>query len=193
MAEFNEAFTRTMRHEGGYVDDPVDPGGETYRGISRGFNPSWSGWDIIDEAKRADNFPDSLSQNRVLQDSVVFFYTTYYWNKVRGDVIPEQSIANELFDSGVHLGVLRAVEFIQQALNVLNRNGRLYDDLVVDGIFGRNSQAALTAYLNNDPPELLLKILNVLQGMFYIERMNASPTAEKYARGWFNRVELTVA
>ena len=39
MADFNDAFDETMGHEGGYVNDSNDAGGETYRGISRRFNP----------------------------------------------------------------------------------------------------------------------------------------------------------
>lgn len=191
MAEFNKAFTRTMRHEGGYVDDPDDPGGETYRGVSRAFNPSWSGWDIIDKAKRAAGFPGSLSRNRALKDAVAQFYTAHYWDRVRGDAIPKQSIANELFDSGVNLGVSRAVEFLQRALNVLNRDQKLYDDLVVDGMLGRITLAALNTYLKKDSTRLLVKMLNVLQGAYYIERMNLSPVKEKYARGWFKRVTST--
>jgi len=37
---------------------------------------------------------------------------------------------------------------------------------------------------------ILLKIMNVLQGMHYISYMNKSPVQEKYARGWFGRVSL---
>ncbi|MBW1801582.1 MAG: hypothetical protein JRJ85_12745, partial [Deltaproteobacteria bacterium] len=44
MAKFDEAFEKTTAIEGGYVFDPDDAGGETYKGISRRFNPSWGGW-----------------------------------------------------------------------------------------------------------------------------------------------------
>jgi hypothetical protein len=48
-------------------------------------------------------------------------------------------------------------------------------------------------YLKKDKPELLLKILNVFQGMHYIDFMTKSPIQEKYARGWFTRVEIEKA
>ena len=53
--------------------------------------------------------------------------------------------------------------------------------------------AALRAYLKKDKPDLLLKIMNVLQGMHYIEFMTKSPVQEKFARGWFKRVELSAS
>ena len=52
MADFKEAFELTLAHEGGYVKDPDDRGGETYKGIARRYNPGWSGWARIDKAKK---------------------------------------------------------------------------------------------------------------------------------------------
>ena len=49
MDHFKEAFTKTMSEEGGYNFDRMDPGGETYMGISRVYWPSWEGWVIIDK------------------------------------------------------------------------------------------------------------------------------------------------
>lgn len=193
MAEFKEAFRLTMAHEGGYSKNAVDVGGESYKGISRRYNPGWEGWAVIDAAKRARGFPRSLEAKRSLQAQVERYYKQHYWDKFWGDVIPRQDVANELFDTGVNLGVQRAVEFLQQALNVLNRNGRLYADLVVDGVFGGKSIAALRAYLKKDKSELLLKIMNVLQGVHYVEFMSKSPLQERFARGWFQRVEIRSA
>ena len=51
MADFTKAYALTAAYEGGYVDDPEDAGGETYRGISRRYHPSWQGWQIIDTLK----------------------------------------------------------------------------------------------------------------------------------------------
>lgn len=193
MAEFNAAYSRTLAHEGGYVKDPIDRGGETYKGISRRFNPGWEGWVRIDRARRRRGFPRLLESDATLQASVATFYKQHYWDKFQGDVLPNQAIANELFDTAVNLGVTRAVDFLQRGLNVLNRNGVLYDDLVTDGVFGAKSLAALRAYLKKDKPGYLLKVLNILQGMHYVDTMTRSPLQEKYARGWLNRVEITEA
>ena len=50
---FDEAYKKTALFEGGYVNDPVDRGGETFRGISRKNHPGWSGWILVDMAVRA--------------------------------------------------------------------------------------------------------------------------------------------
>ncbi len=48
MANFTQAYNLTSAHEGGYVNDAIDRGGETYRGISRVYHSSWKGWSNID-------------------------------------------------------------------------------------------------------------------------------------------------
>ena len=52
MADFHKALKRTAKYEGGYVNDPADAGGETYKGISRRANPKWDGWQLIDAHKK---------------------------------------------------------------------------------------------------------------------------------------------
>ena len=44
MADFRLAYKKIEAAEGGYVNDPDDKGGETYKGISRKANPDWNGW-----------------------------------------------------------------------------------------------------------------------------------------------------
>jgi lysozyme family protein len=193
MADFDPALQRTLVHEGGYARDPRDRGGETYKGVARTRHPGWEGWARIDRARRARGFPGNLADDAVLQAAVTAFYRRHFWEPLRGDVLPDQSVAEELFDSGVNMGLTRAVEFLQRALNVLNRDGTLYADLVVDGDLGPKTLAALRAYLKKDKAELLVTILNVLQGMRYIELMTQSPIQEAFARGWFKRVVLDVA
>lgn len=48
---FDKALEQVLKDEGGYVNDPIDSGGETFRGVSRNNNPNWRGWKLIDEAK----------------------------------------------------------------------------------------------------------------------------------------------
>lgn len=192
MQEFDRAFLVTMGHEGGYVNDKDDAGGETYRGISRRFHPSWPGWQYIDQAKGMDNFPAVLKISKDLQADVLNFYRAQFWDRFNGDAVAEvaPSLANELFDTAVNMGVHRAVIFLQQALNVLNRNQQIYADLVPDGKFGTNTMKALQAYIGNDEPKLLLVVMNALQANHYLEYMGKDPVQEKYARGWFKRVTL---
>lgn len=190
MLDFNSALKKTLAYEGGYVDDKDDAGGETYKGISRRYHPGWPGWKTIDEAKlnNPDGFRKQLDDLDNLQNSLSDLYKQLYWDRFWGDAIPQQDIAEKLFDVSVNLGVKRSVIYLQEALNLLNRNEKSYKDIVMDGIFGKNTLKTLNKYLKKDETEHLLKIMGVLQGMHYIEYMRRSPVQEKFARGWLKRV-----
>jgi lysozyme family protein len=192
MANFDAAFSITMGHEGRYSNDPDDPGRETFMGISRVYNPSWSGWKVIDQLKKEVGFPGNLNRSNVLKQDVRDFYKARYWDGFWGDRILHQKIANEMFDTGVNLGMSRAVIFLQTGLNALNRDERLYKDLDEDGEMGPSTFGALQKLCKSTPDgSVLLKILNVLQGSYYISRMRRSTRKEKYARGWFKRVDIS--
>jgi lysozyme family protein len=188
---FDNVFNLVMNHEGYYSNDPVDRGGETYRGISRKHHPNWNGWLIIDELKNDENFYQLLKSSDVLEESVKSFYKDHYWNRFWGDDVTDYFIALELFDISVNMGVARAVEFLQITLNKLNRNGTLYDDIAEDGIFGPKTLRAIKIYLETDNSDLLVKIMNTLQGYHYIQLMTKSPDQEKFVRGWFKRVNFS--
>jgi len=186
MANFKEAYNKTMGHEGGYVNDPDDAGGETYKGISRVYNPSWWGWDIIDQQKDDPLFPECLKDDLDLDSAVEDFYKDKYWDCNRLDEFP-QNTAEEMFDTGVNMGTGRAGRFLQTALNYMNRNGSLFDELVVDGAIGPASLNALSECEKDE--DVLLAMLNTLQGQHYFNYMDKSPSQKKYARGWFRRVK----
>ena len=180
-----------MEHEGGYVNDKDDRGGETYRGISRNNFGNWKGWKKIDKYKPVnDGFRKKIKQDESLQNDVRDFYKKEFWNRFKGDDIGDQGLAEELFDTAVNMGTRVAGRFLQQGLNLLNRNGSLFEDLEEDGLVGKKSIGALNKYLKTDNAVTLLKLLNILQGARYIEIMRNNPTQEKYARGWLNRVSL---
>ena len=189
MAYFQKAFNLVMMNEGGYVDDKDDAGGETYKGISRRYNPTWEGWKEIDILKLKSDFPKGLLNNMLVKDSVNVFYKQRYWDRLLCDEIKYQLLAEELFDTAVNMGVSRSSNFFQQALNLLNRNEKLYPDLVEDGKIGQKTLDALDMLPGKDM-EYLLKIINILQGMHYISYMKDSPIQEKYARGWLGRVSI---
>jgi lysozyme family protein len=62
MADLTTAYESTMKAEGGYVNNPQDPGGETYKGIARKFNSKWDGWIAIDMAQTGQEFPRQSRQ-----------------------------------------------------------------------------------------------------------------------------------
>jgi len=191
MANFNLAFEKTMGAEGGYTNDPTDRGGETYKGISRKYEPDWDGWVIIEGMKNESNFPKNLDSNMVLQSLVKKVYKQKYWDVNKLDSFPDQAVADEMFDTGVNMGTKRAATYLQVALNCLNKQQVLYGDIDEDGKIGPATLYALTTLLSKESNEILLKIMNVLQGNHYIEYMRQYPEQEKFSRGWFSRVTIS--
>jgi lysozyme family protein len=93
---FDEAFRRVIGHEGGYVNDPLDPGGETKFGISRRAYP---GEDIAGL---------TLGHAKAL-------YHRDYWGPAGCDAVPA-SIRFDLFDMAVNQGVKASVRALQHAV-----------------------------------------------------------------------------
>lgn len=190
MSDFNTAYIITLGNEVGYSNDPVDTGKETYNGISRVHEPEWDGWLIIDKAKKEPNFPANLknyqSELIPLQQDI---YKKKYWDVFWGDRIPNQFIANELFDTAVNRGVGSAIKYLQRSLNIANRNQKLYPDIEVDGKFGTNTLNTLNKFLSIDNPSLLYKLMNIMQGADYISIMEKNPSQEKWI-GWFSRIQF---
>lgn len=119
MATFDEAYKILIKHEGGYVNDSDDSGGETYRGVSRRYNLDWDGWTIIDEYKRK-YFGKSLSKvldaDEQLQQKVKKLYKDKYWDVFELDNIPSQKIAYQIFDTCVNCGQGAAIRFAEASL-----------------------------------------------------------------------------
>jgi len=191
MIEFERSYNLILEYEGGYSNDPLDKGGETYKGIARRYSKTWAGWMMIDSMKIDKHFPANLINNNVLTQLVKKHYREKYWDVLLLDEVVSQSLADELFDISVNMGPHRAAKFLQVALNVLNRNEKNYFDIVEDGDIGSKTIDALKMYFTKDTTEYLVKVINILQGNHYIEFMKKSPEQERFARGWLNRVIFT--
>jgi lysozyme family protein len=61
VAIFRISYDLTNQIEGGYVNDPDDKGGETYRGIARKKHPSWRGWYKVDDVKKQTSDVKSIN------------------------------------------------------------------------------------------------------------------------------------
>jgi len=117
MADFKLTINKVLHFEGGFVNDPNDNGGETYCGISRKFWPDWGGWPIIDTGSFK------------VGDLVQLFYKINFWDKIGGDKIADQSIADLLMDSAVNEGIVPAVKRAQSIVNV-TQDGIISDTLI---------------------------------------------------------------
>lgn len=164
--------------EGGYVNDPSDSGGETNFGITVAV-------------ARANGYQGDMAD--MSQKCAEAIYGRRYWDAVRGDDLAalSDSVAGEVVDTAVNMGVMRAGEFLQRSLNVLNKRGTLYPDIVVDGDIGSRTVAALFSYVALRDPHTLAKALNCLQGAYYIELSERREKDERFVYGWLkNRVVM---
>ncbi len=130
MADFTKSFNRTAKNEGGYVNDPVDRGGETWKGIARKFWPNWDGWDIIDFHKKDPKFPSLLNAHEKLELSLRKFFKKEFWDVIRGDEILMQPMADSIYDSAVNMGTRTAIKLAQRTKGI-SETGRL-DNYTLD-------------------------------------------------------------
>jgi len=98
--DFNKAFHIVMMAEGGYVNDPHDPGGQTRFGVS----------------KRA--YPDLDIRNLTWEQAREIYHRDY-WKRIRGDSLP-WPLNVILFDAAVNQGVYTAVTMLQRTVGVTN-------------------------------------------------------------------------
>lgn len=98
MSDFHRAFDLLMESEGGYSDDPADPGGETNLGISKRAYP------------KEDIRFLTLYQAKEL-------YKRDYWDAIRADELP-YPINILIFDAAVNQGKKAAVRMLQEALKI---------------------------------------------------------------------------
>ena len=174
----NDIINHIIDLEGGYVNDPSDSGGETNFGITY-------------EVAKANGYKGDMIH---MPRSVAFnIYVKRYWDSVSADKIAAMSepLAKELVDTAVNMGVGRASEFLQRSLNVLNQTACIFDDIIVDRSIGPATVEALKLYLFNRDEDVLVKMMNCLQGAFYVELSERREKDEKFIYGWFkNRIEI---
>lgn len=189
MGDFNKAYEKTMAHEGGYVNNPNDTGGETYKGVARKHHPTWGGWKHIDAIKvkvgtSSTAINTEAAKNSELQQQVRDLYKKQYWDVNKLDSIANQLICEELFDTGVNMGTGVAAKFLREALNLCNKNGKSYSDIDVDGVIDNKTLQALSLA----DQKVILNTLNLLQGERYLNIMRKNKTQEIFWPGWLKRV-----
>lgn len=98
MALFLDLIDRVLSHEGGYVNDPRDPGGETKWGISKRSYPQ-------------------LNIKGLTRDDAKAIYERDFWQRVQGDKLP-RPFAFQALDAAVNHGIGNAVRWMQRAAGV---------------------------------------------------------------------------
>lgn len=125
MAKWNweNCLSHTKISEGGYVNDPVDPGGETKYGISK------------------RSYPDVDIKN-LTWDKAAAIYKRDYWDAVRGDDLPS-GVDLVAFDAAVNSGVSRGAKWLQKAVGV-TQDGRI-GPVTIDALIGCDCESIINA------------------------------------------------
>jgi lysozyme family protein len=115
-ARFVKSIELVLQHEGGYVNDPLDAGGETNFGISKRAYPN-------------------LDIRNLTVDQAKHIYFNDYWKPIRGDLIVTNELAYQLFDMAVNAGTGAAARLLQRIVGTTD-----------DGVIGPVTLKAIDRY-----------------------------------------------
>lgn len=162
MADYKKLIPIILEHEGGFVNDPIDLGGATMKGVTLNTFRHFYG-----EKKTVEDLKNITDE----QWGTIF--KKGYWDKVKADNIQSQSIANFLVDFAYNSGPIKAAKRLQDILG-----------LKVDGIIGNISLTAI----NSHSPLPLFGKMKQDRIKFINEICEKRPANEKYRKGWMKRI-----
>lgn len=187
LSDFNKKFiiTRYSAIEGGYVFDPKDLGGETNHGVTKAL-AEYHKKDLV--AK----FGWDGTMKNLSKDMAYWIYDVAFWTKMRCDDLfaIHPLLADKVFDIGINGGRIRGIGFMQEFLNVMNNEQKLYKDLTVDGGNGNITMTALNGYVKARGAagiKILLHGLIARQTAHYLEISIGREANERFAYGWYTR------
>ena len=156
MADFNEAIVKTLAREGGarFTDTTSDKGGATKYGISQAAYPN-------------------LDIRNLTEQQARDIYKRDYWDRVGGDNINSQAVAENIFDTAVNMGVGTASKLAQLCCDVAP----------ADGIIGMQSLNAINAM----DEHLFLAGYTLSKIARYAHICNNDRSQTKFLLGWINR------
>jgi len=172
MANLEQFFPHLLRFEGGFVDDPADPGGATNKGITLATFQRYASA-VLGIAPTLENLR-SLSDEQALG-----IYRVGYWNPLHADDILDQPLAEILFDFHVNAGAA-AVRVLQGALN----DAGVKPALAADGVMGPGTLQAL----RNTYQPGLYRVYKQRRIDYYRDLVARKPALSKFLNGWLNRV-----
>lgn len=163
QSNFATSLDLTLVYEGGWVNNPKDPGGATYRGVTQ----------AVYDAFR-DQVGAPRQSVRLMSDSeLVAIYSDRYWNRIAGDQLP-RGVDYAVFDFAVNSGVGRAARTLQQLLGMS----------VLDGVIGPQTLQAVTLHCTNYGATAVTDGLCNARMAF----LRALPTYAEFGLGWQRRV-----
>jgi lysozyme family protein len=174
MSDFYMAIPTILKHEGGWVCHPSDPGGETNHGIST----------LMVERERISNQELGLPEGRspgwmkaMTVESASKIYKKFFWDKPGYSQILDQRMATKVFDVAVNCGPARAHVMAQRAVNRCGQN------VQADGILGSKSIQALNTV---DPQAWMLAMCDE-QLKYYQAIVAKRPSLAVFLKNWTKR------
>lgn len=161
-SNFPEALRLVLKHEGGYVNHPADPGGATNLGITIGTAKRY-GVDMD-----GDGDTDIIDVKKLTPAAAAKIYKGEYWDKVAGDLLPA-GLDYAVFDFAVNSGTKRAAQFLQAVLGVAQ-----------DGAIGPKTLAALNG---RDIHDVIATLCD--NRLSFLKRLQTWAT---FGKGWGSRV-----
>ena len=190
MADFPKALRPVLEFEGVRFDDAGTPiPGKTGYANHPSDNGKETNWGITKGTALMNGYVGEMKDLPYERATVI--YKAKYWDRMRGDVQPDQEIAGKMFDVGVNMGMRIVIEFLQDTLNVLNKGGTLWPDRTVDGAMGDGTMAGLASALGQGPrfQEAIMRALTALQRVRYVQISKGNPKQEDFTLGWLLRGE----
>ena len=163
--EYQHCLEMILHHEGGYVNHPDDPGGETNLGVTKKVYDAY--------CKKNGLRPKDMRSLEVLD--VAPIYKTEYWDRVKGDDL-HPALALCIFDFGVNAGTGRAAKYLQVMIGT-----------VADGGIGPNTLRALDEYVSLHGLDETIENYQENRQKYY-EKLK---TFKTFGRGWTRRVNET--
>lgn len=164
---FPKALQIVLKHEGGYVNHPRDPGGRTNLGVTQRVWEAWIGRGATEQDMRA-----------LTPAKVAPLYRQKYWDKVRAPDLPP-GLDLHVFDFGVNAGPARAIRYLQMMVGT-NPDGR----------FGPATMRALSNYIDQYGTRKAVTRYGELREQYY----RSLRTFATFGRGWLRRNrEVTAA
>jgi lysozyme family protein len=161
---FDKALRLVLRHEGGFVNHPDDPGGATNKGVTQNV---YNGW--------RDRHSLPRQSVRLISDlEVSQIYRRQYWDAVRCDELPA-GVDYLVFDAAVNSGPSRSVRWLQSALTATGVPTK------VDGVLGEATLLACRRH--NDHTDLIERACRIRMG--FLKSLRHWPV---FGRGWAARV-----
>jgi lysozyme family protein len=160
--EFEKSLKRILKHEGGFVNDPLDSGGMTNLGVTKRVWEEFVGHPVSEADMRA-----------LTPEKVGSMYKLKYWNPSYCEVLPK-GLDYVVFDFAVNAGTGRSVKTLQQAIGC-----------VADGVIGPKTMVAIN---DAEPKDLIAKFSDA-RADFYQGIVTRKPDQARFIKGWLNRVE----